>query len=108
MSLSRNQKISRNGLFIGISIIILSNLFCWLYFGYLKKVWAGERAEIVNEIGKPYAVLTIDYGEPPEGFIEGEFYVLKVLRIRATKIDYGFCPVKRETFYPTRNNADVD
>lgn len=62
-------------------------------------VHTGERAEIVNEIGKPYAVLTVNYGEPVRGFVEGEFYVLKVLQVRGTRVDYGFCPVKREAFY---------
>ena len=65
----------------------------------MTRYWVGAPAEITNEIGKPYAVLTIDYGEPPTGFVEGEFYVLKCLKIRATKIDYGFCPIKRKEKY---------
>lgn len=70
---------------------------------YIKAV-AGEPAQVTNEIGKPYAVLTIDYGERPEGFVENEFYVLKCLKIRGTKIDYGFCPIKRSAFYDTRTD----
>ena len=81
-------------------VLILLQIVWGFYF--FKRVWAGERANITNEFGKPYAVLTIDYGEPPKGFIEGEFYVLKVLKIRATSIDYGFCPVKRSAFYNKR------
>lgn len=82
-----------------ILIIVLLGLQVLWGFYFFKRVYAGKRAEIVNEIGKPYAVLTIDYGEPLKGFQEGEFYVLKVLKIRATSIDYGFCPVKRKVFY---------
>jgi hypothetical protein len=81
----------------------------WLGFRleamYIHAV-VGEPAQVINEIGKPYAVLTIDYGEPPEGFIEGEFYVLKCLKIRATKIDYGFCPIKRSDYYDTRKKKE--
>ena len=77
----------------------------WVGF-QLDAAWiryvAGEPAHVTNEIGKPYAILTIDYGEPPKGFVEGEFYVLKCLKVRATKIDYGFCPVKRDGFYDAR------
>ena len=39
----------------------------------------------------PKAILTISYGESPIGFKEGDYYVLKVLKIRDTKVDYGFC-----------------
>ena len=87
-----------------IVFVVLLVLQCvWGYY-FLRRVYVGERAHIVNEIGKPYAVLTVDYGEPPEGFKEGEFYVLKVLKIRATKIDYGFCPVKRSAFYDKKGD----
>ena len=81
-----------------IIIILVLVQFVWGWY-FFKRVWAGERAYVLNEFGKPYAVLTIDYGEPPKGFVEGEFYILKVLKIRATSIDYGFCPVKRDAFY---------
>lgn len=77
-------------------LVLLQGL--WAYSWY-SRTYVGERAEVTNEIGKPYAVLTIDYGEPVKGFREGEFYVLKVLKIRATKIDYGFCPIQRTGFY---------
>lgn len=97
-------------------VILIILQFVWGYYflrysGYVNElnrrwVYAGERAQIINEIGKPYAVLTVDYGEPPDGFVEGEFYVLKVLKVRATKIDYGFCPVKREVFYQTREKKE--
>lgn len=75
-----------------------------LWAGLLgRRTYSGEMVQVNPEIGKPYAVLTIDYGEPPKNFMEGEFYVLKVLKIRGTKIDYGFCPIRREKVY----NADV-
>lgn len=61
---------------------------------YFKKTYPGEPAVITNEIGRPYSVLTIDYGERPLGFVEGDVYVLKCLKVRGTKIDYGFCPIK--------------
>lgn len=67
---------------------------------------AGDPAMVTNDIGKPYAVITIDYGEPVKGFIENEFYVLKVLKIRGNKVDYGFCPIAREKFY--KPEADDD
>ena len=87
----------------GLAIPLLVFAGLWLY-DFKNYVVACDRTELKNEIGKPYAVLTIDYGEPPKGFIVGEFYVLKVLRVNATSIDYGFCPVKRETFYDKKNN----
>lgn len=62
-------------------------------------VYPGPPAEVDPNIGKPMAVLTIDFGEMPRNFGEGQFYVLKVLKIRGTKIDWGFCPVERKAFY---------
>lgn len=77
-----------------IAALLMTQLVWGWYF--TRYVWAGERAQITNEVGQPYAVLTIDYGEPPKNFKEGEFYLLKCLKIRATKIDYGFCPVSKD------------
>jgi|GEM_PF-4485475 len=82
-------------------VLLLCLQVLWGY-RFARRVIAGEPAQVTNEIGKPYAVLTIDYGESPQGFVEGEFYVLKCLKVRGTKIDYGFCPIKRSDFYDTR------
>jgi hypothetical protein len=79
-----------------ITVLGLQIAWGWLL---MQRLYPGEHAYVVNEIGKPYAVLTIDYGEPPKRFVEGEFYVLKVLKIRGTKIDYGFCPIRRDGYY---------
>ena len=93
----------------------IAKIICWILllglqalwgWQFSQRHWAGERAQIANNIGKPYAVLTIDYGEPPQGFVEGEFYVLKCLKVRATKIDYGFCPIERDEFYDTRKKEN--
>ena len=81
---------------LAIPPLVLGGL--WFDRWYTRMI-VGEPAKVTNDIGKPYAVLTIDYGEPPEGFREGEFYVLKCLKIRGTKIDYGFCPIERDSRY---------
>lgn len=80
-----------------IAALVLAQLL-WGW-SFIERHYVGERAEIINEIGKPYAVLTVNYGEPVRGFMEGEFYVLKVLQVRGNRVDYGFCPVKRDAFY---------
>lgn len=95
---------------------LLKILFClsipglvWLGFridAWYMRLVVGEPAVITNDIGVPYAVLTIDYGENPKDFIEGEFYVLKCLKVRGTKIDYGFCPIERQGFYNTRKEKE--
>jgi hypothetical protein len=76
-------------------VVLILAQFVWGYC-FFHRVYPGRPAEITNEIGRPYAVLTIDYGEKPKGFVKGEFYVLKVLQIRETSVDYGFCPIERK------------
>ena len=63
---------------------------------FTRYVMAGQVTTVTNEPGRPQAVLTIDYGEPPMGFVVGRHYVLQALRIHGTKIDYGFCPLEKE------------
>lgn len=42
------------------------------------------------------AVLTIDFSEQPKGFSQGDYYILKVLKIRGTKVDFGFSRLEVE------------
>lgn len=81
-----------------IIIVLFLVQFVWGYF-FFKKIFPGEVAKLKRNISKPYAVLTIDYGEPVKGFSENSFYVLKALKIRGTKVDYGFCEIQRNEQY---------
>jgi len=56
---------------------------------------AGSRA-ILGVAGGPRSVLTIDYGEPVKGIAEGDYFVLKVLKVRGSKVDYGFVRLEVE------------
>ena len=44
----------------------------------------------------PRSVITVEYGSEPKGFTVGQFYVLKVLKVRGNKVDYGFCQLNVE------------
>jgi len=86
-------------------VLLLGLQVLWGWY-FTRRVWPGDPAQITNDMGKPMAVLTIDYGERPRNFVEGEFYVLKCLKVRGTKIDYGFCPIERQGFYNTRKEKE--
>ena len=74
--------------------LILLILLLWASFAFGRSYGVRPIAGIFQQ--GPKAVLTIDYGEPPDGFREGDFYTLKVLKVRETKIDWGFVPLAVE------------
>ena len=83
--------------YLKVSIVIIISLLLVLTYVELKKgVWAGPPATLKNEAGKPLAVLSVDFGEMPRQFETGGFYALKVLKVRGTKVDFGFCQIKED------------
>ena len=81
-----------------IKVLLTILIIVQIAFGFLlfKRVYPAESVSITNEAGKPLAVLTVNYAGEPDGFKEGDLLVLKVLKIRGTKVDYGFCEIERE------------
>ena len=76
-----------------LSLIVLG-IVLWASFVFGRSYELRPIAGVYRQ--GPRAVLTIEYNEPAKGFEEGDLYILKVLKVRGTKIDWGFVRIATE------------
>jgi len=75
-----------------LTLVALLYLFAMVSFG--RGLGVRPLAGVYQQ--GPRAVLTIEYSEAVNGFKEGDLYTLKVLKVRGTKIDWGFVRLATE------------